>query len=113
MRIGVVPQLVPGLGQLGELRAPRGVALDVAADDEERRLDDAAVGHLGKPRQRAPQDHVFELRRRRSQAVDVVVAGEGVEVDADRTDAHWLLYIVQRAGVDGYFLLGAGEGEAE
>jgi hypothetical protein len=66
---------VVGGGELG---------VGVAADHEPGDPDAAVSEQPGRARQRALEDHVVEPGRRCAQAVDPVVAGDGVEIDRDR-----------------------------
>ena len=78
MRVAVVAELVAIARQLRQLLAAGDVGRDVAADDEEGGVDAPAREQLGEARQPAAQDDVGQLARRRAEAVDAVIAAEGI-----------------------------------
>jgi len=88
MRVGVVSELVAAFGELAEQRGVgdpgRIDRIGIAADDEPGDGDAARGEQLGGAWQRAREDDVLELDRVWAEAVNAVVATDGVEIDRDR-----------------------------
>jgi hypothetical protein len=87
----VVAELVAALGELAEERRVGGPGrigrigvIGILADDEPGDGDATSGEQPGGAWQRARQDDVLELDRVRAEAVNAVVATDGVEIDRDR-----------------------------
>ncbi len=84
MRVRVVAELVAGIGERLQPLRVRRVAICIAPDDEPRHVHAVLAEQRRRPRQRSLEDRVLELRRRRAERVDPVVAADAVEIDRDR-----------------------------